>query len=136
MYIYIYVYIYIYIYICAGAPRRAGCRDSARRRGPRRWELSLQPAVVVRSGPFSVGAVIEGHAVGRGEVEAEVQEVVEVQVAVLLVAEDVPHDEEALLGEVWVAEADEAQRARAVEQLRDSEFGEVRLQRRNFSRSV
>ena len=69
-------------------------------------------------------------------VEAEVQEVVEVQVAVLLVAEDAPHDEEALLGVVWAVEADEAQRARAVEQLRDSEFGEVRLQRRNFSRSV
>ena len=58
------------------------------------------------------------------------QEVVEVQVAVLLVAEDTPHNEEALLGVVWVAEADEAQRARAVEQLRDSELGEVRLQLR------
>jgi len=47
----------------------------------------------VRSGPFSVGAVVEGHAVCRGEVEADVQEVVEGQVAVLLVAEDALHDE-------------------------------------------
>jgi len=87
--------------------------------------------VVVRSGPLGVGPVVEGHAVGRGEVEAEVREVVEVQVAVLFVSEDAPHDEEALLGVVGVAEADEAQRARAVEQLRDhSELGVVRLQLR------
>ena len=39
--------------------------------------------------------------------------------------------EKALLGVVWVSEADEAQRARTVEQLRDhSELGEVRLQLR------
>ena len=67
-------------------------------------------------------------------------EVVEVQIAFLLVAEDAPHDEEALLCVVWAAEADEAQRARAIEQLRDSELGEVRLQLRvitqEFSRSV
>jgi len=69
----------------------------------------------VRSGTFSVGSVVEGHAVGRGEVEAEVHEVVEVQIAFLLVAEDAPHDEEALLCVVWAAEADEAQRARSVE---------------------
>ena len=55
-----------------------GCRDSAWQRGPRGQELSLQPAVVLRSGPFSVGAVVEGHAVCHGEVEAEVQEAVEV----------------------------------------------------------
>jgi len=59
-----------------------------------------------------------------------VHEVVEVQIAFLLVAEDAPHDEEALLCVVWAAEADEAQRARTVEQLRDSELGEVRLQLR------
>ena len=37
---------------------------------------------------------------------------------------------------VWAAEADEAQRARAVEQLRDSELGEVRLQLRVIAQEL